>query len=118
MGANLLTALAVLALVTALAGAVFAVVRLRGRRGIVTATQRATYDVLHTAGLAAEPLRAGLDHAGAAKSVRHLRALIGAAGLALVDVDGLLALDGRGGHHRAQLVGAARKAIANDRSTV
>jgi two-component system LytT family sensor kinase len=118
VGANLLTALAVLALVTALAGAVFAVVRLRARRGIVTATQRATYDVLHTAGLAAEPLRAGLDSAGAAKSVRHLRALVGACGLALVDGDGLLALDGRGGHHRTQLVGAARKAIANDRSTV
>jgi len=118
VGANLLTALAVLALVTALAGAVFAVARLRARRGIVTASQRATYDVLHTAGLAAEPLRAGLDSAGAAKSVRHLRALVGASGLALVDGDGLLALDGRGGHHRAQLVAAARKAIANDRSTV
>ena len=35
--------------------------RLRARRGIATATQRATYDVLHTAGLAAEPLRTGLS---------------------------------------------------------
>ena len=39
--------------------AAWSVVRLRARRGIATATQRATYDVLHTAGLAAEPLRAG-----------------------------------------------------------
>jgi two-component system LytT family sensor kinase len=29
-------------------------------RGIATAAQRATYEVLHIAGLAAEPLRAGL----------------------------------------------------------
>ena len=62
---------------------VLAVLRLRARRGIATATQRATYEVLHTAGLAAEPLRAGLTAAGAAKAVRHLRALVGAAGLAL-----------------------------------
>jgi two-component system, LytTR family, sensor kinase len=118
VGANLSTVLAVLALVTALAAAVYAVVRLRGRRGIATATQRATYDVLHTAGLAAEPLRAGLTESSAAKSVRHLRALVGAAGLALVDENDLVAIDGRGTHHRAQLVAAARKAMANDRSTV
>lgn len=118
MGANTSTVLSVLALVTALTAAVYAVVRLRARRGIATATQRATYAVLHTAGLAAEPLRAGLTEAGAAKSVRHLRALVGAAGLALIDGPDMLALDGRGGHHRGQLVAAARKAMANDRSTV
>ncbi|MFD0820269.1 sensor histidine kinase, partial [Micromonospora zhanjiangensis] len=85
MRANLSAALAVLALVTALTAAVFAVVRLRGRRGIATPMQRATYDVLHSAGLAAEPLRAGLTAGNAAKVVRHLRVLVGAAGLALVD---------------------------------
>lgn len=118
MVANLSTVLALLALVTALSAAVYAVVRLRARRGIATSTQRATYDVLHTAGLAADPLRAGLTEAGAAKSVRHLRALVGAAGLALVDSDDIVALDGRGGHHRAQLIAAARRTIVNDRSTV
>jgi two-component system, LytTR family, sensor kinase len=118
VGANLSAALAVIALVSALAAAMFAVIRLRARRGIATATQRATYDVLHTAGLAAEPLRAGLSRPGAAKAVRHLRALVGAAGLAIIDGDGLLALDGRGGHHSEQLVAAARRAIAADRSTV
>jgi two-component system LytT family sensor kinase len=118
MGANLSAALAVVALVSALGAALFAVGRLRGRRGIATATQRATYDVLHTAGLAAEPLRAGLNGAAAAKAVRHLRALVGAAGLALVDAEELFAIDGQGTHHGEQLVAAARRAIAVDRSTV
>jgi two-component system LytT family sensor kinase len=117
-GANLSAVLAVIALVTALAAAVFAVVRLLARRGIATATQRATYDVLHTAGLAAEPLRAGLTPATAAKAVRHLRSLVGAVGLALLSADDLLAIDGRGGHHRAQLVAAGQRAIAAGHSTV
>ena len=118
MGADWTAVAAVLALVSALAGAVYAVVRLRARRGIATATQRATYDVLHTAGLAAEPLRTGLSTTSAAKAVRHLRALVGAPGLALVDENQVLALDGRGGHHADQYVAAAKKAISNGRSTV
>ncbi|MDM4721795.1 histidine kinase [Micromonospora sp. WMMA1363] len=118
MGGNLSAVVGVVSLVTALTAAVFAVVRLRGRRGIATATQRATYEVLHTAGLAAEPLRAGLTAANAAKSIRHLRALVGAAGLALTDADELLSLDGHGTHHAGQLVAAARRAVAAGRSTV
>src|ERR1700754_1858142 len=98
MSADLSTALAVFLLVSALVAAVYAVVRLRARRGIATATQRATYEVLHTAGLAAEPLRSGLSAASAAKAARHLRTLVGAPGLALADDSTLLALDGRGAH--------------------
>jgi two-component system LytT family sensor kinase len=115
---NLSAVVGVVSLGTALAAALYAVVRLRARRGIATATQRATYEVLHTAGLAAEPLRAGLTEAGAAKAVRHLRALVGAAGLALTDRDRLLALDGRGGHHADQLLAAAQRAASGGRSTV
>ncbi|MGW5667957.1 sensor histidine kinase [Micromonospora sp. NPDC003776] len=118
MGGNLSAVFGVVSLVSALAAALWAVLRLRGRRGIATATQRATYEVLHTAGLAAEPLRAGLSAAGAAKAVRHLRALVGAAGLALTDREVLLALDGRGAHHGDQLLAAARKAVGTGRSTV
>ncbi|HCT79702.1 MAG TPA: sensor histidine kinase [Micromonosporaceae bacterium] len=110
--------LAVLALVGGLAAAVFAVVRLRGHRGIATPAQRATYDVLHTAGLATEPLRAGLDPATAAKAVRHLRTLVGATGLALLTGEEVLALDGRGNHHSEQLIAAARKSVESGRSTV
>jgi two-component system, LytTR family, sensor kinase len=118
MTANLSAALAVLALLAALGAAVYGVVRLRARRGIATATQRATYDVLHTAGLAAEPLRAGLSATSAAKAVRHLRALVGAAGLAITDVTAILAFDGSGEHHSAQVLAAAAKAVATGRSTV
>ena len=61
MGANLAAAAAVLAVVAALGAAIYGVLRLRARRGIATATQRATYEVLHTAGQAADPLSAGLS---------------------------------------------------------
>jgi two-component system LytT family sensor kinase len=116
--ANLGTVLAVLAVLAALAGAVAAVVRLRARRGIATAIQRATYDVLHTASLAAGPLRGGLTTASAAKAARHLRTLVGAVGLAVVDDGKLLAIDGRGSHHADQLAAAAKRAVLAHRSAV
>jgi len=116
--ADLPTVLAVLALVAALAGAVVAVLRLRARRGIATAMQRATYDVLHTAALAAEPLRGGLTAGSAAKAVRPLRMLVGSVGLTLADEERCLAFDGRGGHHSEQLTGAAQRAIRTNRSVV
>ncbi|HEY2675238.1 MAG TPA: histidine kinase [Rugosimonospora sp.] len=118
MRANLSAALAVLALLAALGATVYGVARLRARRGIATATQRATYDVLHTVGLAAEPLRAGLSPASAGKAVRHLRALIGAAGLAVTDTSRVLAFDGTGEHHREQLLVAAARAVGTGRSAV
>ncbi|MEV6303861.1 histidine kinase [Actinoplanes sp. NPDC051861] len=110
--------LAVVAVLVALAAAVVAVLRLRARRGIATAMQRATYDVLHTAELAAEPLRAGLTSATAGKAVRHLRTLVGATGLAIVDGRTCLAFDGRGTHHEEQLTSAARRAMKARRSVV
>jgi two-component system LytT family sensor kinase len=116
--ANLSATIAVLVLLAALAGAVYAVVRLRGRRGIATATQRATYEVLHIATLAADPLRSGLTEAGAAKAARHLRTLTGAAGFAITATDRVLALDGAGDHHRDQLAAAAAKVVKSERSAV
>jgi two-component system LytT family sensor kinase len=80
--------------------------------------QRATYDVLHTAGLAAEPLRGGLTPASAAKAVRHLRTLVGAVGLTIADAERCLAFDGRGSHHSAQLIAAAHRAVDGNRSIV
>ena len=118
MGGNLAAAAAVLVLLAALVGAVFAVVRLRARRGIATATQRATYEVLHIAGLAAEPLRAGLTAAAAGKAVRHLRTLTGAAGFAITAGRETLAFDGEGDHHRDQIAPAADKATMAGRSSV
>jgi two-component system LytT family sensor kinase len=116
--ANLSAAVAVLVLLAALGAAVYGVVRLRARRGIATATQRATYEVLHTAGEAAEPLRAGLSPASAGKAVRHLRALIGAAGLAVTDTGSVLAFDGVGEHHREQVLAAAKRAMGSGRAMV
>src|SRR3954454_17489796 len=110
------SALAVLAVLAALAAAVMAVVRLRARRGIATAMQRATYDVLHTAELAAEPLRGGLSDAAAGKAARHLRRLVGGIGLTIADVEHCLAFDGRGSHHRDQFTAAAQRAIQSGRS--
>ncbi len=118
MKANVSAAVAVLILLVALGAAVYAVARQRGRRVIATAGQRATYEVLHTAGLAAEPLRAGLSAATAGKAVRHLRTLIGSSGLAIAGRDGLLAYDGADDHHRDQLEAAARRAVDTGRSNV
>ena len=118
MRANLSAALAVAAVLAALATAVYAVVRLRARRGIATAVQRATYAVLHTAGLAAEPLRSGLSATSAAKAVRPLRTLVGAAGLALTDPQSVLAFDGVGGHHREQVEAAAQRVANTHRPVV
>jgi two-component system LytT family sensor kinase len=115
---NFSATVAVVALLAALVGAVYAVVRLRSRRGIATAAQRATYEVLHIAGLAAEPLRAGLTDAAAARAVRHLRALTGAAGFAIGDTERVLAYDGVGEHHKDQVERAARRVVESGRSTV
>ncbi|MFI5936208.1 sensor histidine kinase [Actinoplanes sp. NPDC051494] len=113
-----MTVLAVVAVLAALAGAVVAVLRLRARRGVATAAQRATYDVLHSASLAAEPLRTGLTTASAAKAARHLRRLVGAPGLSVTDTERGLAYDGRGGHHGDQFVTAARRAVTTNHSVV
>ena len=118
MKANVSAAVAVLILLVALGAAVVAVARQRGRRVIATAGQRATYEVLHTAGQAAEPLRAGLTAATAGKAVRHLRTLIGSSGLAIAGPGELLAYDGADDHHRDQLAAAAGRAVATGRSTV
>jgi two-component system LytT family sensor kinase len=118
VGGNVAAAIAVAVVLVALAGAVFAVVRLRARRGIATATQRATYEVLHNAGLAAEPLRAGLTEAAAGKAVKHLRALTGAAGFAVTGEAGVLAFDGAGGHHLDQVAAAGVKAVKAGRPSV
>jgi two-component system LytT family sensor kinase len=112
------TGIAVVAVLAALAAAVAAVLRLRARRGIATAMQRATYDVLHTAALAADPLRTGLTPATAAKAARPLRRLVGSAGLTISDGAQCLAFDGAGGHHSDQLTAAAKRALTGHRSIV
>lgn len=118
MGMDTSATLAVIVLVAAFVGTLYLVLGARGRRGLSTPEQRATYDTLHRAGLAAEPLRTGLDATSAAKAVRHLHALVGGTGLGLADAEQILALEGSGEHHRAQLTAAVQKAVAARRTAV
>ena len=60
---------------------------------------RATFRTLHTASLASSALRGGLTGDTADRSVRHLRALLGAPAVALTDTAALLGWDGSGRHH-------------------
>jgi two-component system LytT family sensor kinase len=118
MGLDAGAIVAVIALVAALAATVYVVVGARARRGIATSNQRATYEVLHRAGLAAEPLRGGLDDVSAAKAVRHLYELVDGVGLGLADATGLLAYEGVGDHHREQFTVAARRVVTSGRTAI
>lgn len=109
------TAVIVLALLL-VAGLVLSAVRWqRGRRGFTTVEERAAFEALHTASLAAPPLRMGLTGSSASRSAKHLRALLGAPALALTDTDRLLVWEGPGEHHDDQLAGVARRVVATGR---
>mgnify|MGYP000237449957 CR=1 FL=1 len=60
------------------------------RRVVSTPAERAVHDALHTASLAARPLRKGLNAESARAAAPHLRALTGSDGLALYDDQGQL----------------------------
>ena len=72
------------------------------RRDLGTPADRATFDTLHTASLAAPGLRAGLSEAGAQRAVRHLRVLLGTTAVALTDRTRVLAVDAASHHHHAE----------------
>ncbi|GGT13223.1 histidine kinase [Streptomyces purpureus] len=118
------TDLAVLAAAAAvlLAGG-FAAGRLTGRRGsggdldLGTPVERATFQTLHTASLAAPPLRAGLTGDTARKAARRLRSLLGTEALCLTDRKSVLAWDGPGGdHHRDQVTQLVAEVLDSGRS--
>ncbi|MFI9803213.1 sensor histidine kinase [Streptomyces sp. NPDC052301] len=64
---------------------------------------RATSHVLHTAALAAAPLRAGLTPDTARRTARRLRPLLGVPAVALTDDGSVLAWDGPAAHHLGHL---------------
>jgi two-component system LytT family sensor kinase len=102
------TAVAVV-VVVAVAVLLTLAVRSRAHRVIATPTERATYQVLHTASLAAPPLRSGLSEASAGKAVRPLHRLLGCPSVGLVGLDPdarVLAWEGPGAHHREQILAA------------
>ncbi|MFE2286617.1 histidine kinase [Streptomyces sp. NPDC059443] len=64
-----------------------------------TPVERATFHTLHTASLAAPPLRAGLTEDAARKAAKRLRSLLGTEALCLTDRRHVLAWDGPGADH-------------------
>ncbi|MBY8840906.1 sensor histidine kinase [Streptomyces sp. SP2-10] len=92
--------------------------RRSGRDGTEPGTpvERATFRTLHTASLAAPPLRAGLTGDAARKAVRRLRPLFGTAALGLTAGDRLLAWDGPGRHHEEPALDRVRQVLATGRT--
>lgn len=85
-----------LGLTIALAGfaVLLGLLALLTRRVVTTPADRTMHDALHTASLAARPLRRGLDAESAREAAPHLRTLTGSDGLALFGEDaGPLAAD-------------------------
>ena len=78
-----------------------------------TESDRATLRTMHTASLAAPPLRSGLTEVSATKAIRHLRGLLGEPSVALTDTDRLLAWEGRFSHHGEQAPSLAAPVVAD-----
>ncbi|MFG2001027.1 sensor histidine kinase [Spirillospora sp. NPDC048911] len=109
------------AAVVALAAVLALVLRLaaRRRRDLGSPVDRATFQTLHTASMAAPPLRGGLTGQGAQKAARHLLELLGSAAVAITDGERLLAWDGTGGgHHARAAVEHAAGPMSNGRTAV
>lgn len=92
---------------------------LRTRRVVTTPAERAVHSALHTAALAAVPLRGGLTADSAAAAAPHLRVLTGAEGLGIADAEGvLLAWDGAHADLAETFAEAVRRAIAGGRAVL
>jgi two-component system, LytTR family, sensor kinase len=110
-----------------IAGVIFVVVAVaiaallvRGyrRRDLGTSAERVTFETLHTASLAAPPLRDGLSFIGAERAVRHLRTLLGTTAVALTDRSRVLAVDGPSHHHADQALLHAGEVLRTGRTAL
>ena len=89
------------------------------RRGhLGTEADRATFRTLHTASQASPPLRAGLTTSSAERSLKYLRALLGAPAVAMTDTTDLLAWEGGRNHHAVQPPVIAAGTLGNGRTVV
>ena len=88
----------------------------RHRHDFGTPADRATFQTLHTASLASPPLRGGLNEHGAERSIRFLRALLGAPAVALTDLSTVLSWDGVAEHHRDGALRLAEPVIEDGRT--
>ncbi|MDF6017300.1 histidine kinase [Streptomyces sp. JH34] len=82
-----------------------------------TPVEHATFETLHTASLAAPPLRAGLTEESARRSARRLRSLLGTDALCLTDRDRVLVWDGEGDHHGKDVMEQVEGLLASGRDT-
>ncbi|BAG17549.1 sensor histidine kinase [Streptomyces griseus] len=82
-----------------------------------TPVEHATFETLHTASLAAPPLRAGLTEESARRAARRLRSLLGTDALCLTDRDRVLVWDGAGHHHGKDVMEHLRVLLDNGRGT-
>ncbi|MEU9063308.1 histidine kinase [Streptomyces sp. NPDC048430] len=82
-----------------------------------TPVEHATFETLHTASLAAPPLRAGLTEESARRSARGLRSLLGTDALCLTDRDRVLVWDGEGDHHGKDVMHQVEGLLASGRGT-
>lgn len=82
-----------------------------------TPVEHATFETLHTASLAAPPLRAGLTEESARRSARRLRSLLGTDALCLTDRERVLVWDGEGDHHGRHVMEEVRDLLASGRDT-
>jgi two-component system LytT family sensor kinase len=90
----------------------------RHRRELVSPADRATFETLHTASMAAPSLRQGLTHDGAKGAVKHLRVLLGAPGIAITDREVLLAWEGSISDHSARAAELAEETLTTGHPTV
>jgi two-component system LytT family sensor kinase len=96
-------------------GAVLVRYAVRGGRHLGTSAQRAGYESLRTANLAAPALRQGLDADSAARASAHLRALLGTTGIVVADTDGILAADNVDALHVGLLGPGLARAVESGR---
>ncbi|MFD5040831.1 sensor histidine kinase [Streptomyces sp. NPDC087894] len=82
-----------------------------------TPVEHATFETLHTASLAAPPLRAGLTEESARRSARGLRSLLGTDALCLTDRENVLVWDGEGDHHGTDVMHQVEGLLASGRDT-
>jgi two-component system LytT family sensor kinase len=91
-----MTPVLVVALTLAVVAVVLVAVRLLRRRDLGTEADRATFETLHRASLAAPALREGLTEDAVSRAAKHLHALLGSAGVVLTSTDRVLGGDGVG----------------------
>jgi two-component system LytT family sensor kinase len=87
------------------------------RPGLGATTEAATFAALHTASLAAPPLRAGLTESTARKSARRLRDLLGTQAVCMTDRHTVLVWNGLGeDHHRTSALEQAGPVLEDGRA--